>query len=219
MPSLPGIEILNNNEKLRKSSSYVFRNASRRDSVIAKEFSESERNDSRRTSFNAPIKRRNSRYNIYRTSRDESIAGSFEHIQDFFTENVSISASLLIQSLEIEDRKYICLNLDNIKKLLVESGLKVGPVSIRNLVGHSYLVYESAENQPTFTEDQGEYNVLEIAKLTYPDRLTRTVNKSKKVCNARSKKKLMVNGFKSGFCFSLRNSTLRVTFFFTCQFT
>ncbi|XP_048774777.2 uncharacterized protein LOC125679541 isoform X2 [Ostrea edulis] len=155
MPSLP-IEILNNNEKLRKSSSYVFRNVSRRDSVVAKEISESERNDARRTSFNAPHKRRNSRYNLLRISGDESVAGSFEHVHGIFNESVSISALLLIQKLEVDGRNYICLNVDSIRKLLVESGLKAGSVSFRSVLGQSYLVYDSTENQSTCTEDQGE---------------------------------------------------------------
>ncbi|XP_061165114.1 uncharacterized protein LOC133174089 [Saccostrea echinata] len=155
MPSLP-IEILNNNEKLRKSSSYVFQKASRRDSVVAKDFHESDRNVSRRTSsFTAPHKRRNSRYSIHKRSADESDEG-IEHVPDILKENGFVSVVLPVQKLESDDRSYVCINIDAIRKAVCDSGLRAGASTTRTLAGQSYLVYECTENQAAPPPDQGD---------------------------------------------------------------
>ncbi|XP_062577589.1 uncharacterized protein LOC134239422 [Saccostrea cucullata] len=155
MPSLP-IETLNNNEKLRKSSSYVFQKTSRRDSVVAKDFHESDRNVTRRTSsFTAPHKRRNSRYSIHRRSVDESDEG-IEHVPDILKENGFISVVLPVQKLETDDRNYVCINIDTIRKALCDAGLKAGASTTRILSGQSYLVYECTENQVTPPSDKSE---------------------------------------------------------------
>ncbi|XP_052674441.1 uncharacterized protein LOC128156374 [Crassostrea angulata] len=155
MPSLP-IEMLNKNEKLRKSSSYVFRQAHRRDSVVAKEFSDSDRSETRRTSFAAPHKRRNSRYDIHRISTDESVEWSFDHIQDVFKDSQTISTSLQAQRLETDGRNYVCVSLDSIKRALSEVGVTSGSACIRSFIGQSYLVFNCQENQLMPPEKEGK---------------------------------------------------------------
>lgn len=156
MPSLP-IEMLNKNEKLRKSSSYVFRQAHRRDSVVAKEFSDSDRSETRRTSFAAPHKRRNSRYDIHRISTDESVEWSLDHIQDVFKDSQTISTSLQAQRLETDGRNCVCVSLDSIRRALSEVGVTSGSACIRSFVGQSYLVFNCQENQLMPPEKEGEY--------------------------------------------------------------
>uniref|UniRef100_K1QVN3 LRRK2 ARM repeat domain-containing protein n=1 Tax=Magallana gigas TaxID=29159 RepID=K1QVN3_MAGGI len=155
MPSLP-IEMLNKNEKLRKSSSYVFHQAHRRDSVVAKEFSDSDRSETRRTSFAAPHKRRNSRYDIHRISTDESVEWSFDHIQDVFKDRQTISTSLQAQRLETDGRNYVCVSLDSIRRALSEVGVTSGSACIRSFVGQSYLVFNCQENQLMPPEKEGK---------------------------------------------------------------
>lgn len=156
MPSLP-IEMLNKNEKLRKSSSYVFRQANRRDSVVAKEFSDTDRIETRRASFAAPHKRRNSRYDIHKISTDESVEWSFEHVQDVFKNSQTISTSLQARRLETDGQNYVCVSLDSIRKALSDVGVTSRSASIRNFVGQSYLVFNCQENQLMPPEKEGEY--------------------------------------------------------------
>lgn len=155
MPSLP-IEILNKNEKLRKSSSYVFRQANRRDSVVAKEYLESERGESRRTSFAAPHKRRNSRYDVTRIPREGSARNSFEYVQDIFEDSFTVNGTFQAQRLETDGQMYTCISVDSIRRALCDLGITSTSATVQSLAGQQYLVFGCHDNQQAVPEDSGE---------------------------------------------------------------